>query len=75
MTHDELVQFVQAVNRALPDDMELCIELLDMRRKVAHLRMDRTEGIPSQIQLTMETMAGLAENAGAAAVYLTKVGE
>lgn len=73
MTHDELVQFVQAVNRALPDDMELCIEILDMRRKVAHLRMDRTEGVPSPLQLSFETIDGLARNVRAAAVHLTKL--
>lgn len=72
MMHDELVQFVQAVNRVLPDDMELCIEILDMRRKVAHLRMDRTDGVPSPLQLSFETISGLAQNVRAAAVYLTK---
>lgn len=74
MTRIQVEQFVQAVNRALPAGMELCIEVVDLRKRVVHLRMDRVEGIPSQIQLTMETMAALAENAGAAAVYLTKVG-
>lgn len=72
MTRDEVEQFVQAVNRVLPDDMELCIEILDMRRKVVHLRMDRTEGVPSALQLSFETMGGLVQNVRAAAVYLTK---
>lgn len=74
MTNDEIQRFVTAVNAALPASMELCLEVVDRRAGVVHMRLDRREGVPSMLQLSFATVRVLATQGGqAGAAYLRKM--